>query len=223
MSPVGTGHLALDWALSSSASGGGAPGVRGRPGRGTRKGDRVTENPHLRSHRRQHMPTAGREGGGPPRPPPSTPSPSPSGGRFGVPKPILQDFCNPQRREGPRVAPPAPGLARRARQPVLLNEGRRGARALARPCGQPQALAAHEAGWPSSPLGTGWPQSVLLWKLNAQPGSATPRPAQSSLVRSCHVAPPRTETQEVPTVGPGEWGQCGPAVMTPWGPAETSP
>lgn len=33
-----------------------------------------------------------------------------------------------------------------------------GARALARPCGQPQALAAYEAGWPSSPWGQAGPR-----------------------------------------------------------------
>ena len=80
-----------------------------------------------------------------------------------------------------------------------------------------------QAGWPSRPMGTGWPQSVLLQKLNAQPGSATSHPALSSLVRSCPVAPPPTETQEVPTVEPGEWRHVGPAVMTPWWPAETTP
>lgn len=88
VSPVGTGHLAPDRALSSSASGGGAPGVRGRPGRGTQKGDRVAENPHLRSHKRQHMPTAGREGGGPPLDPRlQHPLPLPQVAGLGFPNP----------------------------------------------------------------------------------------------------------------------------------------
>ena len=160
-------------------------------------------------------PWVGREGGGPPRPPRSTPSAAPSDGRFGVPKPILQDLSNRQPHEGPRVGIPAPGPTRRAGRPLSLNKGRCRAHVLTWPCGQPQALATHEAGWPSRPVGTGWPRKVLLWKLNAQPECSTASPAQSSLVRSCHVASPPTETQEVPPRSQGSGDMRGVAVMIP--------
>ena len=186
------------------------PGIQGRPGRGRRKGGgswgepASQESPGISTH-----PWVGREGGGPPRPPHSTPSAAPSDGRFAVPKPILQGLSNRQSHEGPRVGIPAPGPTRRARRPLSLNKGRCRAHVLTWACGQPQALATHEAGWPSRPVGTGWPRKVLLRKLNAQPECSTAPPAQSSLVRSCHVASPPTGTQEVPTTEPGEWRPAG--------------
>lgn len=181
-------------------------GLGGAGGRGLGRG----ESPHLRSHPASaHAHGWAEKVGGPPRPPHSTPSPTPSDGRFGVPKHILQGLSNRQPQEGPEVGISAPGSTRRAGQPLSLNKGRCRAHELAWPCGQPQALATHEAGWPSRPVGTGWPRKVLLQKLNAQPEISTPPPAQSSLVRSCHMASPPTEAQEVPTTEPGEWRHVG--------------
>lgn len=189
----------------------GAEGLASRAGLGgAREGGGVAENPHLRSHPASaHARGWTEKVGNPQTPAFNTFSLSLRWQVWGSqahPTKLLQ----PTASRGTTGGASGTWISQESwTESLSLNKRRCRARMLAWPCGQPQALATHEAGWPSRPVETGWPQSLLLQKLNAQPGSATPRPALSSLARSCHVASPPTETQEVPTVEPEEWRHVG--------------
>ena len=131
-SPVCAGHLAPDRALSSSASRGRGAGTRGRPGRGTQKGVGSRRTHISEVTRRQHMPMGGQRRWGIPRPPPSTPSPSPSGGRFGETHPTK--LLQPTASRGTTGRASGTWISQESwTESLSLNKGRCRARVLAWP------------------------------------------------------------------------------------------
>lgn len=178
------------------------------------------ESPHLRSHPAPADAHEWAEVGGPPRPPRS--APSPSDGRFGVPKPILRDLSNPQPHEGPRVKAPAPGSTRRAGQPLSLKKGRCRALRLAWPMRSAPGPGHTRGRLAKPPRGHRLTLEGPAPGLNAQPERATPlllgaHGRKLSRGPATHRDPGSANRG---ARGVGTWGA---AVMTPRRPAGTSP